>query len=170
MNRENLKSVCFSIAICNSAIEKFPESIGAKKCAVLIEQIQQPNLHLQAEEFIGINSPSRTLVTYKNLEKLDFKIYKISNNQLKRYNNIYRTEEKEAFFKKLNPIETFSSALKTEGDYQNHSTEIVIPNLANGLYLIKANTATKDNVFATTHIQVTDLVLVESYENIYTRL
>ena len=161
-NRWKLKE---AIAICNSAIEKFPESIGAKKCAVLIEQIQQPNLHLQAEQFIGINSPSRTLVTYKNLEKLDFKIYKISNNQLKRYNNIYRTEEKEAFFKKLNPIETFSSALKTEGDYQNHSTEIVIPNLANGLYLIKANTATKDNVFATTHIQVTDLVLVESYEN-----
>ena len=161
-NRWKLKE---AIAICNSAIEKFPESIGAQKCAVLIEQIQQPNLHLQAEQFIGINSPSRTLVTYKNLEKLDFKIYKISNNQLKRYNNIYRTEEKEAFFKKLNPIETFSSALKTEGDYQNHSTEIVIPNLANGLYLIKANTATKDNVFATTHIQVTDLVLVESYEN-----
>ena len=161
-NRWKLKE---AIAICNSAIEKFPESIGAQKCAVLIEQIQQPNLHLQAEEFIGINSPSRTLVTYKNLEKLDFKIYKISNNQLKRYNNIYRSEEKEAFFKKLNPIETFSSALKTEGDYQNHSTEIVLPNLANGLYLIKANTATKDNVFATTHIQVTDLVLVESYEN-----
>ncbi|WP_282032186.1 alpha-2-macroglobulin family protein [Winogradskyella eximia] len=161
-NRWKLKE---AIAICNSAIEKFPESIGAQKCAVLIEQIQQPNLHLQAEEFIGINSPSRTLVTYKNLEKLDFKIYKISNNQLKRYNNIYRTEEKEAFFKKLNPIETFSSALKTEGDYQNHSTEIVIPNLANGLYLIKAKTATKDNIFATTHIQVTDLVLVESYEN-----
>ena len=161
-NRWKLKE---AIAICNSAIEKFPESIGAQKCAVLIEQIQQPNIHLQAEEFIGINSPSRTLVTYKNLEKLDFKIYKISNNQLKLYNDIYRTEEKEAFFKKLNPIETFSSALKTEGDYQNHSTEIVIPNLANGLYLIKANTATKDNVFATTHIQVTDLVLVESYEN-----
>ncbi|WP_299111815.1 alpha-2-macroglobulin [uncultured Winogradskyella sp.] len=161
-NRWKLKE---AIAICNSAIEKFPESIGAQKCTVLIEQIQQPTLHLQAEEFIGINSPSRILVTYKNLEKLDFKIYKISNNQLKRYNNIYRTEEKEAFFKKLNPIETFSSALKTEGDYQNHSTEIVIPNLANGLYLIKANTATKDNVFATTHIQVTDLVLVESYEN-----
>ncbi|WP_179376743.1 alpha-2-macroglobulin family protein [Winogradskyella wichelsiae] len=161
-NRWKLKE---AIAICNSAIEKFPESIGSQKCAVLIEQIQQPNLHLQAEEFIGINSPSRTLVTYKNLEELDFKIYEVSNSQLKRYNNIYRTEEKEAFFKKLNPIETFSSALKTEGDYQNHSTEIVLPNLANGLYLIKANTATKDNVFATTHIQVTDLVLAESYEN-----
>ncbi len=161
-NRWKLKE---AIAICNAVTEKFPESIGAQKCAVLIEQIKQPNLHLQAEEFIGINSPSRTLVTYKNLEKLDFKIYKVSNSQLKRYNDIYRTEEKEAFFKKLNPIETFSNALKTEADYQNHSTEIILPNLANGLYLIKANTATKDNVFATTHIQVTDLVLVESYEN-----
>ena len=62
-------------------------------------------------------------------------------------------------------LDRFSSTLKTEGDYQNHSTEIIIPELPNGLYLIKANTKTKDNVFAVAHIQITDMALVESQEN-----
>ena len=161
-NRWKLKE---AIELCNSVIARFPKSIGAQKCAVLIEQIRQPHLQLQTEEFIGINSPSRLLVTYKNLETLDFKIYKISQKQLEKYNSIYRVDEKEAFFKKLNPIETFSSALKTEGDYQIHSTEIVLPSLANGLYLIKTSTISDSDVFAAAHIQVTDVALIESSEN-----
>ncbi|MUU79558.1 alpha-2-macroglobulin family protein [Winogradskyella endarachnes] len=154
-----------AVSICNSAISKYPESIGTQKCAVLIEEIKQPYLQFQAEEFIGINLPSKLLVNYKNLKQLNFKIYKVSKKQLQRYESIYRADEKDAFFKKLTAVETFSRPLKTEGDYQLHSTEVVFPNLANGLYLIKAETNKSDRVFAAAHIQVTDLVLVESNEN-----
>ncbi len=161
-NRWKLKE---ALQLCNLAISKFPNSVGALKCKVLIEQIQQANLQLQTEEFISNNSPSKILVTYKNLDALDFKIYKISQNQLERYNQIYRAKEKRDFFNKLNPVETFSRALKTEGDYQSHSTEIVLPHLENGLYLIKTNTNSEHDVFATAHIQATNLALVESSEN-----
>ncbi|WP_179005232.1 alpha-2-macroglobulin family protein [Winogradskyella forsetii] len=161
-NRWKLKE---AIELCNSAIAQFPKSIGAQKCEVLNANIRQPSLQLQAEEFIGNNVPSKILVTYKNLENLDFKIYKVSQSQIERYNRIYRADEKQGFFKNLKPVETFSSALKTEGDYQIHSTEIVVPNMGNGLYLIKADTNSDTDVFATAHIQVTDLALVESSEN-----
>ncbi|NRD24753.1 alpha-2-macroglobulin [Winogradskyella litoriviva] len=154
-----------AISICNSAISKYPESIGAQKCAVLIEEIEQPYLQFQAEEFIGINLPSKILVNYKNIEALNFKIYKVSKKQLQRFESIYRADEKDAFFKKLTAVETFSRPLKTESDFQLHSTEVVFPNLANGLYVIKAETNKSEKVFAAAHIQVTDLVLVESYEN-----
>ncbi|WP_179354522.1 alpha-2-macroglobulin family protein [Winogradskyella vidalii] len=164
LNTENRWKLKKAIALCNSAILKFPKSIGAQKCTVLIEQIQQPNLRLQTEEFIGINSPSKLLVNYKNLEHLNFNIYKVSQKDLERFNHIYREDEKETFFKNLNPVKTFSSALKSEGDYQNHSSEIVIPNLVNGLYIVKADTDADYAVFATAHIQVTNLALVESTE------
>ena len=82
-NPENRWKLKEAIALCNSAIAKFPESIGAQKCSVLIKQIQQPNLQLQTEEFIGVNSPSKILLTYKNLEHLGFKVYKVSQKQLK---------------------------------------------------------------------------------------
>ncbi|EPR73103.1 hypothetical protein ADIWIN_1884 [Winogradskyella psychrotolerans RS-3] len=156
-----------AIAICNVAISKFPNSIGAQKCEFLIAQIGKPNLELQVEEFIGINSPSKLLATYKNLEGLEFKVYKVSQKQLELYSRTYSDDKKMEFFKKLDPVKTFSSTLKSEGDYQNHSTEIVLPNLNNGLYIVKADTNTDNytNVFATAHIQATNLALVESLEN-----
>ncbi|MBO6879783.1 MG2 domain-containing protein [Winogradskyella sp.] len=160
-NRWKLKE---ALEICESVISKFPESDGAKQCKILKQQILLPNIRLQAEEYIPINSASRILVSYNNLTSLDFKIYKVSKNQLENYNKSYNAEEKSKFFSKLSPIKSFSNTLKSENDYQEHSTEIIVPELANGLYLIKADTKTND-VFAASHIQVTDLALLESNQN-----
>ncbi len=154
-----------AIELCNSVIADYPESTGAKKCEGLKQEILYSRLTLESLEFISVNSPSRVLITYKNLNALDFKIYKISKKQLEQYNSSYRADEKIKFFKKLNAVESFSSQLKTEDDYQNHSTEIVLPKLPNGLYLIKVDTNSGENVFAVAHFQVTDLALIESTEN-----
>lgn len=161
-NRWKLKE---ALELCNKVISDFPESTGAKKCDVLKQNILQPSLRLQAEQFIPVNSASRILVTYKNLKALDFSIYKVTQKQLNTYISTYRVDEKAEFLKKLNVYKTFSSGLKTENDYQNHSTELVFPKLANGLYLIKAETNTERKVFATADVQVTNLALLESTEN-----
>ncbi|SHH26607.1 alpha-2-macroglobulin family protein [Winogradskyella jejuensis] len=152
-----------AIAICDAIISKFPESDGAKKCAVLKEQILTPNLSLKTEKYIPINQPSLVLVNYKNLQGLDFKIYKVNSSQLDKLNRQYRPEEKSKFLKRLKIHKSFSSQLKDENDYQNHSTEIVLPNLENGIYIISAHT--NSDVFATTDIQVTNMALVETQEN-----
>ncbi len=153
-----------AIDLCNEVIATFPESDGAKKCEILKQQILQPSLGLQAEEFISVNTPSRILVNYKNLNALDFIIYRVNKKQLKNYQKLYNAEEKERFFKKLKPINSFTSTLKSENDYQAHRTEIIFPQLQNGLYIIKAS-SNKDNVFAATHIQITDFALLESIQN-----
>ncbi|APY09687.1 alpha-2-macroglobulin [Winogradskyella sp. J14-2] len=153
-----------AIDLCNKVIAAFPESDGAKKCEILKQQILQPSLGLQAEEFISVNTPSRILVNYKNLAELDFNIYKVDINQLEIFNKKNNTEQRLEFFSKLKPIHKFTSNLKSEDDFQQHSTEIVIPKLANGFYLIKADT-NKDNVFAVTHIQITDFALLERIQN-----
>ena len=153
-----------AIELCDTVKSEHPESDGAKQCEVLKQQILQPSLRLEAEEFLPINSASRILVTYKNLTELNFKIYKIDSNQLETFNRTNKTEDKLKFFKKIKPLHSFTSNLKSEGDYQEHSTEVIIPQLSNGFYLIKAETQ-KDNVFGLTSIQVTDLALLESNEN-----
>ena len=152
-----------AVAICNTVISKFPDSDGAKKCAVLKEQILMPNLSLKTEKYIPVNQASLVLVNYKNLQNLDFKIFKINSSQLDRFNKQYKPEEKSKFLKRLKVYKSFSSNLKNEGDYQNHSTEIVLPNIENGLYIISAYT--NSDVFATTDIQVTNMALVETQEN-----
>lgn len=152
-----------AVELCDLAFSRFPDSYGGKKCLALLEQIKTPSINIQTEEFIPINTPSRVLVNYKNLTVIDFNIYKISQKQLEKYNNIYRTDEKLSFLNKLKTYQRFVSNLKTELDYQNHSTEIVLPNLENGIYLVKADL--HNNTFATSHIQVTDMALIESNGN-----
>ncbi|NNE33047.1 MAG: alpha-2-macroglobulin [Winogradskyella sp.] len=160
-NRWKLKD---ALGLCNNVISNFSESEGAKKCEVLKQQILLPSLSLKTESFIPVNSPSRILVDYKNLTNLEFKVYKVTKNQLIKFNDTYNAIDKEKFFDKLSTTRSFSSILKTEGDYQVHSTELILPALPNGLYLIKANTNSDENIFATAHIQITDLALVENSE------
>ncbi|WP_411768660.1 alpha-2-macroglobulin family protein [Winogradskyella sp. A3E31] len=150
-----------ALSICDTVIKTFPKSDAAKKCAILKEQILQHAVQIKAEAYIPIDKPSRVLVTYKNLETLDFNIFKVSHSQLKAYDDLYRPEEKMRFFSKLKAIHSWKADLRNEGDYQTHSTEIVLTNLENGLYLIKADTNTEEEVFSATHIQATNIALIE---------
>ncbi|TCK68546.1 alpha-2-macroglobulin family protein [Winogradskyella wandonensis] len=152
-----------ALELCEAIINKFPSSDGAKQCEVLKEQILNPTLNLRTEKHIPVNKPSLVLVNYKNLEALDFKIYKVNKSKLNRFYRLYNVEEKSKFLTKLKAVKSFTSPLKNENDYQNHSLELVLPPLENGLYLISAHT--KTDVFATADIQVTNLALLEAQEN-----
>jgi uncharacterized protein YfaS (alpha-2-macroglobulin family) len=161
-NRWKLKE---ALALCNSVISEYQNSDGAKKCEILKQQISRPYLRLEAEEFTPKKLASRLLVNYKNLNTLNFNIYKVNKRQLEAYNKGYNAAEKKKFFNNFSATATFTSHLKTEGDYQIHSTEIVVPSLPNGLYLIKAKTNSEEDVFAVAHVQITNLALVESNES-----
>ena len=152
-----------ALQICESVINSYPDSDGAKKCNILKTRIQQPSLSLRTEKYIPINSPALILVNYKNLDELTFKIHKVNHDQLKKFNKLYNANEKEGFLSKLKVYKTFSSHLKDENDYQDHSIEAVLPQLDNGLFLIVAKTNTK--VFAVTDIQVTNMALIETEDN-----
>ena len=152
-----------ALSICEETISNFPKSDGAKKCEVLVKRIFKPTLSLKTERYLPIDQPALILVNYKNLDTLDFDIHKVSLKQLKRFNRIYNASEIQKFISKLKTYKTFSSSLKNESDYQNHGTELVLPNLENGLFIVVAKTNT--SVFATTDIQVTDMAMVQTQEN-----
>ncbi len=163
LNNKNRWALKKAIDLCNTTITKFPKSEAAKKCAILKQQIQTASLTITAETYCPINTPNKLLVTYKNLETLNFKIYKVTKAQLDSYFETYNNTQQLNFINSLTETHSFNKTLKSEGDFQNHSTEIVIPNLQNGLYLIKAEA--KDNVFSAAHFQITNLALIESNTN-----
>lgn len=164
-NTDNQWRLKDAVELCDAVISEFPESDGAKKCEILKAQLLLPSITIKTERYIPINKASKFLVTYKNLDDLEFSIYKISEGQLNTYNKLYREDKKAAFFDKLKAQKSFNATLKNEGDYQTHSTEIVFPKLENGIYLIKADTNTNDKVFATTPIYITNMALVDRTEN-----
>ena len=152
-----------ALNICNEVITKFPKSKGAEKCIILKQQIKQQLLQITTENFLPIQQNARLLVRYKNLEKLQFKVFEISKNQLEKFNKTHKKENKLKFIKKLKSIATqWNSSLRNEQDYQIHSTEVLLPKLNNGIYLIFASTINNENTLAFNTIQVTNLALVES--------
>ncbi|MCL5128655.1 alpha-2-macroglobulin [Algibacter sp. L4_22] len=152
-----------AIEICNTVISKFSKSKAAEKCRVLKTIIERAQLQITAESFLPVQQDTRILVRYKNLNQLQFKTYKVSDKQLEKFNALYNQEDQWEFIEKLTSYKTWESTLKNEKDYQNHSTEILVPKLDNGQYIIVASTLknSKKN-FAFTNIQVTNTALVET--------
>ncbi|NMH87755.1 alpha-2-macroglobulin family protein [Flavivirga algicola] len=151
-----------AVAILNQAISKFPKSDGAKKCTVLKQQIQQSTIQITTENFLPIQQNTRFLVRYKNLNQLQFKIFKLSRNQLKKFHKTYIQDKQLTFIKKLDAYKNWDNTLRNEQDFQIHTTEILIPKLNNGTYLIFASPKNDDKTFAFSTIQVTNMALAET--------
>jgi hypothetical protein len=152
-----------AVELCDMVIKQFPKSKAAQKCEVLKQQILQTSLQLTSETNLPIQQNALALVSYANLEQLQFKVYQLTKSQLETFSTTYRQEEQLAFIKKLNPVTEWESSLRNEGDYQNHNTEVALPKLENGNYLIYASpNVENDSVFAYKTIQVTNLALVNT--------
>ena len=151
-----------AIAICDAAIAKFPKSKGAEQCSVLKQYMENPSLQLLTETMLPIQTEARLLVTYKELEAISLKAYKLSESQYKKFAKLYRKDEQDTFIAKLELWKNWDTSLKNEKDYQIHTTEILMPKLDNGRYIITANTsALKENFTAHTLVQFTNIAMLE---------
>ncbi len=173
-NKENQFKRKEAFQICEEAIVKFPNSIGAEKCKSLQSQILSKSLQITNEQFVSINTPSRLLIDYKNTDKLFFKIFEISKRQRRKFEKIYNDSIKVAFIHKLKVIKTWDASLRNESDYQHHKTEVLLPELAQGNYLIFSSTdkeTSEHKTFGYSFVQVTNIALIErnvvSNKNIY---
>ena len=151
-----------AVALCDSIVQEYPKSKAADKSRDLKATILAKDLQLTAERFIPINRPSRLLVNYKNHSNLLLSAYKIAHQDLEKLNKLYPEPKKLAYIKNLSVSKSWEATLKNEGDYQSHSTEILLPELDNGLYLVLATPKDNSSSFAYTDIQVTNLALVET--------
>ncbi len=157
-----------AIAICNQVTEKYPKSLGAKKCELLKQQITHKTLSVVSEKFVPIDSSSRLLITYNNIDELFFTTYKINREQLEELNKFRIEEERIHFINRLEKVTTWKNKLRNEFDYKSHTTEVIVPKLNQGNYLIVAhedNNINTTGLYATANIQVTNLALIESNNN-----
>ncbi len=125
-----------AIEICEKAIAKFPKSYGAAECKNLIYSIKAKTYNLTIEEANEPKKPFRALVTSQNINKVYYKIVKTTSQELRQV--IRKKYGKELYEKFLNfpTVKTFTQALVDDGDYQSHNTEIVIPELEAGYYVL----------------------------------
>ncbi|MEX0290306.1 MAG: alpha-2-macroglobulin [Flavobacteriaceae bacterium] len=151
-----------ALELCEKVISDFPKSIGAAKCRVLKAEILNRDLQLAVEQHLPVNRPSKILLKYRNLDELQLSAYKISRSQLKKLNDIYPIEKQLPYIQDLKLAQQWTAKVRNEKDYQNHSTELLVPNLDNGDYIILAMSKDDGKSFAFAHTQITNLALLES--------
>ena len=163
--KENQWKIKNALERCEKIIANFPDSFASSKAQSLKSYILDDELNITTESFLPVNKPSKLLVKHRNLDSLIFKVYKLSKSKVDAFNKLYRDDEKLAFVKKIKPTNEWSSTLKNENDYQLHSSEISIPKLENGYYLIFASTDNdSNNIHGYGVTQVTNVVLIEKSE------
>ena len=122
--------------ICEAAIKKFPNSYGAIECKNLISSINIKFFNLTIEEVNEPNKPYRALVNAQNINKIYFKVVKTSSQELR---ELFRKKYGKELYEKLKTfpqVTSFSQVIENDGDFQAHNTEIKLPELAAGYYMI----------------------------------
>jgi len=149
--------------LCDKIIEEFPNSATAQDAYRLKSSITAVEINAKVQEILSPQKPGRIYVSYKNLDSIELKIYKVPESFQKKltYRNqdsiIKNYTEKEPFFRK------FVNLPKSE-DYNLHSTEFVFPGLEKGNYLlyISGVNSEENQGFTFQFIQVSNLVLAQT--------
>ncbi|TRX60553.1 alpha-2-macroglobulin [Fulvivirga sp. M361] len=129
-----------ALKLCISAEARYPESDGAAKCRELQAHILSPTLDITTEQYILPDAPSKIRVRYTNIDSLYFRAYRLSQPQKERLDTIRGDQKKIAFIKSLAWTDQWSAGLLDLYDYKEHDTEILVPALERGTYVIHCST------------------------------
>ncbi|MGF2411994.1 MAG: alpha-2-macroglobulin family protein [Ferruginibacter sp.] len=156
--------------LCEAVAKKFPKSEGGINCQNLIGNILQPTLNIETEKVNTINDPFRTLVNYKNVPKVYFRIIRTSREEIKKidrrdYDKIWKD------YVAMKSVKTWSIALPDPQDHQQHATEIKVDGLGTGVYFILASLDEKfsldQNILAKQTIYVSNISYIHNNSNEY---
>ncbi len=158
----NLKE---ALDICNKVADAWPGTEGAANCINLRNNILQKNLGMETEKVNIPGEAFRTLVKYRNINHIYFRVAKITRQQKAALQNQYSDN----YWKKITAFPTlrgWEQSLPAADDYREHSAEVKIDALPVGEYVLLAslnkNFATASNLLAAQFFYVSNISYVHS--------
>ncbi len=128
-----------ALRICQQNIQKSPKTLGGKACSDLIKKIQNSELNLVLKQVNLPNEPILSSLTYKNLDKLHFRILRLNYLQNEALNQDLNNDEELKYYLALKPLFEWSKMLPNESDYQSHNLQLRIPEVEPGYYVLLAS-------------------------------
>ncbi|MEZ4961346.1 MAG: alpha-2-macroglobulin family protein [Saprospiraceae bacterium] len=126
--------------LCNTAIEKYPSSFGAKQCAVLKASILEKQLDMNTEMVNLPEQPFLAKIDYRNVPEAWFKVIRFDEKKQEEFEKLQSGRDANDrildYFNKLKPIKSWSVKLPGDGDFRRHSVEIKMDGLPCGQYLV----------------------------------
>ena len=124
---------------CLKVLKLFPESDGAKNCAVILSSIEEPSLSITMDNEVVPGKAFPVLVEFRNTQKVWFRLVQL--NYEKDADLIKETYNEQTMDKYLSAraIKEWNITLPVIEDYRQHSVEIVHPEVEMGYYLLIAS-------------------------------
>jgi TonB-dependent SusC/RagA subfamily outer membrane receptor len=122
------------------------------------QEINTKTLKIQLQKNLYNNENTRAFVRYKNVDNLKISFYKINQNLFSQFNNIAFKSDDLALkiTNKKKPFQTIAHSLIDKNDYFEYSTEVLLPQLETGSYLVYFESKTdSDNKKAFTYETIT---------------
>lgn len=143
-------SLRLAMQFAQKAAAIFPESMSGHNAAVLMEEInQRGGLSITLENQNMPGEPILAQIQYRNIKKVSYKIYRLTEAQYEQYANnkdknkynsrnspLKTSREIPSFLKHLKSSQKIELQLPDAQDYRSHSTEFKIDALNPGIYLI----------------------------------
>jgi hypothetical protein len=124
---------------CDKTIGNFLNSDGAQNCAILLKQITEPSLTFIVNYANVPDQPFLGSLTFKNIKSVYFRIIKINPDEDRNLRQLQTGVDLITKYMTYAPVKEWTLKLPDEGDFQAHSTQIRIPGLPKGYYVILAS-------------------------------
>lgn len=151
-----------ALALCDSALAKWPGSFGARNAAALRARLVRPTLQLQLEEAVAANKSFKIALTSANLKKVWFRI--VADAQEEHEPRRWDNDRLQTLLAST-PIQQWSVDLPDDGDMNEHLVELPVPALDHGAYALIVSSGPDfmrdTDVIARGHVHITDLAIVQ---------
>jgi len=124
----------------NNIIKEYPKTNAVQSAEYQKYLIEYSSVSIKTQHANVPNKPFLSYVSYKNTDKLYFKVCKVDYNTYYKYYEKYYGDELLEKLLKFKTTKKWSVDFPNEGDYQSHATEIAMPELPYGFYLVFAST------------------------------
>ncbi|MEO1448021.1 MAG: MG2 domain-containing protein, partial [Bacteroidota bacterium] len=145
-------------------VKTYPDTRGAQTCQQTIDAIEEAAFSFQTETYIIPNRPYRARLSFRNLKKIYFRAIRLTASAKKQWADArYGDTEKARNFLRRQPYRrAWSQELPEVADYYPRSTEIAMPPLDPGEYIILASEdarfSPKARIFTYTELQATRML------------
>ncbi|WP_420149817.1 alpha-2-macroglobulin family protein [Spirosoma sp.] len=134
--------------ICRDLVKRFPKTMAGQQAAQLLNRLLSPMLLLQVEQVNMPQQPFRALVSYQNINKVLYRIIRLSTAEWQTYRDSYGITENQkrkrfSDWLKHAYVAENTVTLPDDGDLNRHSVEIPLNGLPIGQYLMLATTDSK---------------------------
>ena len=129
-----------ALEVCEGVRNAFPDSQPAATCGLMRSSVLREEIDIQSEGAVVPGQPALLRVGFRNTPTLYWRAYPIDRDYARDRLLSRRDEDRyaDALVRNGTPVLSGEYALPVDGDYHRHATEVILPALESGPYVIVA--------------------------------